>query len=85
MKAKSSNALEILTSHTLKRIDSEIEHLERVLAGEGADSMFGRTYWRARVVEAQATPGLLPRQRARLERLLARFTDDRLNKSASTG
>ena len=57
-------------------IDGEIDHLERVLAGEGADSMFGRTYWRARVIEVRAMPGLVPRQRERLERLLSRFTDD---------
>ncbi|MDR5798228.1 hypothetical protein QCE49_33040 [Caballeronia sp. LZ008] len=54
-------------------VDAEIDHLERVLAGEGADSMFGRTYWRARVTELQATPGLVPHQHERLERLLSRF------------
>ena len=56
-------------------VDSEIDHLERVLAGEGADSMFARTYWRARVIEVRATPGLVPPQRERLERLLSRLTD----------
>jgi hypothetical protein len=57
-------------------VDSEIDHLERVLAAEGADSMFGRTYWRARVMDLRAMPGLVPRQRERLERLLSRIADD---------
>ncbi|WP_087086622.1 hypothetical protein [Caballeronia catudaia] len=59
----------------LGNVDSEIDHLERVLAGEGVDSLFGRTYWRSRVIEVQETPGLVPRQRERLKRLLSRFTD----------
>lgn len=58
-----------------RSVDNEIDHLERVLAGEGADSMFARTYWRARVIEVRETPGLIPRQRERLERLLSRFSD----------
>jgi hypothetical protein len=59
-----------------RHVDTEIDHLQRVLAGEGADSLFGRTYWRARVIELQATPGLVPRQHERLDRLLSRFSDE---------
>jgi len=54
-------------------IDGEIQHLERVLGGEGAHSNFARTYWRERVVKALETPGLIPAQRARLNRLLCRI------------
>lgn len=71
-----ANVSRTRTSYTPRNVDSEIEHLERVLAGEGAHSMFGRTYWRARVMEVRATPGLVPRQLTRLERLLSRFIDD---------
>ncbi|SAL06623.1 hypothetical protein AWB78_08157 [Caballeronia calidae] len=63
-----------LTTLTPRSLDVEIEHLERVLAGEAADSLFGRTYWRARVVKASTSPGLVPPQRVRLERLLSRLT-----------
>jgi hypothetical protein len=65
-----------LTSYTPRSLDVEIEHLERVLAGAAADSLFGRTYWRTRVVNASTAPGLVPRQRERLARLLSRLTDD---------
>ena len=54
-------------------IDAEIQHLERVLGGEGAHSNFARTYWRERVVQALETPGLIPAQRSRLNRLLFRI------------
>lgn len=64
-----------LTSFTPRSLDAEIEHLERVLAGDAVDSLFGRTYWRARVFKAVGTPGLVPAQRTRLERLLTRLTD----------
>ena len=61
--------------YTPRNVDSEIDHLERALAGEGADSMFARTYWRTRLIEVKATPGLIPRQRERLDRLLTRLAD----------
>ncbi|KAA0999954.1 hypothetical protein FVF58_40815 [Paraburkholderia panacisoli] len=38
-------------------------------SADGADSLFSRTYWRARVQQVSATRGLTPQQRARLERL----------------
>lgn len=63
------------TLYVPRSIDSEIDRLERVLTGEGADSMFARTYWRARVIEVRGTPGLIPIQLERLERLLGRFAD----------
>jgi hypothetical protein len=47
-----------------------ISHLERILSSEGADSLFSRTYWRARVQQISATQGLTPQQQARLARLL---------------
>jgi hypothetical protein len=63
------------TNFTPRSLDVEIKHLERILAGDAADSVFGRTYWRARVVKARATPGLVPPQQKRLERLLSRLTN----------
>jgi hypothetical protein len=56
-------------------IDGEIQHLERVLAGEGAHSIFARTYWRERLLQAFSTPGLIPAQRERLNRLLSQLDD----------
>jgi hypothetical protein len=50
--------------------EDAISHLERILASEGADSLFSRTYWRARVQQVSATQGLTPQQQARLIRLL---------------
>jgi hypothetical protein len=47
-----------------------IAHLERILSSEGADSLFSRTYWRARVHQVSATQGLTPQQQARLLKLL---------------
>ncbi|MFM0632521.1 hypothetical protein PQR41_42660 [Paraburkholderia xenovorans] len=55
------------TRHTA---EAAISHLERILSADGADSLFSRTYWRARVEQLTATPGLTPEQRARLTRLL---------------
>jgi len=60
--------------YTPHNIDGAIAHLERVLDADGADSIFARTYWRGRVLQAQATAGLVPPQRERLERLLDRTT-----------
>ncbi|MGF6303023.1 hypothetical protein OKW43_005722 [Paraburkholderia sp. WC7.3g] len=56
--------------YTFRDIDAAIAHLEQVLGAEGADSLFSRTYWRGRVLQALATPGLLPNQQQRLQRLL---------------
>lgn len=53
-------------------IDEAIAHLERILGHDGAHSIFAHTYWRGRVLQVCATPGLIPPQRERLERLLDR-------------
>ncbi|MFM0140801.1 hypothetical protein [Caballeronia grimmiae] len=65
----------VLIYYSAKNVDNEIQHLEHVLTGDAVDSMFGRTYWRDRVIDAAATPDLVPSQRARLERLLARLPE----------
>ncbi|MFM0140741.1 hypothetical protein [Caballeronia grimmiae] len=62
--------------YTPYTIDGAIAHLERILYADGADSIFARTYWRGRVLQAHATPGLVPPQRERLERLLDRTTGE---------
>jgi hypothetical protein len=59
--------------YTPQNLDTAVTHLERVLCAEGAHSLFAQTYWRARVLQAYATPGLLQRQRERLQRLLDRL------------
>lgn len=58
------------TPHTA---EDAISHLERILSADGADALFSRTYWRARVQQVSATQGLTPQQRARLARLLGLF------------
>lgn len=59
--------------YSVGHLDSAIEHLEQVLSLEGANSLFSKTYWRGRVVQAIATPGLAPCQHSRLQRLLDRI------------
>lgn len=59
--------------YTLKNVDAAITHLERVLTSEGADSLFAQTYWRSRVLQLVATPGLMRTQQERLQRLLERI------------
>jgi hypothetical protein len=59
--------------YTLKNVDAAITHLEWVLSSEGADSLFARTYWRGRVLQVVATPGLMRTQQERLQRLLDRI------------
>ncbi|BAN28152.1 hypothetical protein [Caballeronia insecticola] len=59
--------------YSIGHLDSAIEHLEQVLSLEGANSLFSKTYWRGRVVQALATPGLAPCQHSRLQRLLERI------------
>ncbi|BAN24057.1 putative uncharacterized protein [Caballeronia insecticola] len=56
-------------------MDAAIRHLERVLSAEGANSLFGQTYWRTRVQQVSATRGLQREQRARLERLMKLLAD----------
>ena len=60
-------------SYRVGHLDSAIEHLEEVLSLEGANSLFSKTYWRGRVVQALSTPGLAPAQHSRLQRLLDRI------------
>ncbi|MFL9936164.1 hypothetical protein P0D88_45750 [Paraburkholderia sp. RL18-103-BIB-C] len=62
-----------VSPYTPQNLDPAVTHLERVLCAEGADSLFAQTYWRARVLQAYATPGLLQRQQERLQRLLDRL------------
>jgi len=75
MRRASSQIRGLWACHALS-LDGEIEHLERILAGEGAHSTFAQTYWRERVMQALETPGLIPAQRDRLRRLL-RHIDER--------
>jgi hypothetical protein len=56
--------------YTLQNIESAIVHLEQVFSEDGADWLFSRTYWHQRVLQALATPGLVPVQAERLQRLL---------------
>ena len=58
---------------TVRTVDSEIIHLERVLCAEGANSLFAKSYWRKRVLQASGTSGLAPNQQQRLCRLLERI------------
>ncbi|MBC8742914.1 hypothetical protein F6X40_41360 [Paraburkholderia sp. UCT31] len=59
-----------VSPYTFRNIDPAIGHLEQVLGAEGAESLFSRTYWRGRVLQALATQGLSPNQQQRLQRLL---------------
>lgn len=56
--------------YTLQNVEAAIIHLEIVLNSEGADSLFTQAYWRDRVLQVCATPGLIPVQKQRLLRLL---------------
>jgi len=61
--------------YTTHNVDAAIVHLERVLSAEGANSLFGQTYWRTRVQQVSATHGLQRNQRMRLDRLMTRLAD----------
>jgi hypothetical protein len=72
------NATTIPTSpYAAHNVDAAIAHLERVLSAEGANSLFGQTYWRTRVRQVGATRGLHRDQRMRVERLMQRLSDAR--------
>ncbi|MCC8396857.1 hypothetical protein LJ656_30170 [Paraburkholderia sp. MMS20-SJTR3] len=58
--------------YTCLTAEVAITHLERILSTDGAESLFGLPYWRARVEQISATPGLNPEHRARLAKLLAK-------------
>ncbi|MBB5503276.1 hypothetical protein [Paraburkholderia sp. MM5384-R2] len=59
-----------VSAYTFRNIDPATDHLEQVLGAQGAESLFTRTYWRGRVLQALATQGLSPNQQQRLQRLL---------------
>ncbi|SAK96352.1 hypothetical protein AWB79_07328 [Caballeronia hypogeia] len=65
----------ITSPYTARNVDAAIGHLERVLSAEGANSLFGQTYWRTRVQQVSATRGLHHEQRARLARLMRLLSD----------
>jgi hypothetical protein len=60
--------------YTSKNVDAAIEHLERVLSLECADSYFGQSYWHARVSQLNDTVGLTHSQQVRVRRLLTLLT-----------
>ena len=54
----------------LHSIDSEINHLERVLRHAIARNVLEKTYWHGRIMHLNATPGLVPEQKRRIQNLL---------------
>src|ERR1700692_2986713 len=70
MKTMTNKEGDVTCPYTAQNVDAAIAHLERALSSEGAHSLFGQTYWRARVMQANATLGLMHSQRVRLQRLL---------------
>ncbi len=60
----------------LQCIDSEINHLERVLRHALAHDVFGRAYWHGRIMHLNATPGLTPEQKLRIQHLLDILNDN---------
>lgn len=73
MKSASKRGAVGVSPYTLQNIDVAINHLERVLCSEGANSLFAQAYWRGRVLQAYATRGLMRTQQERLQRLLDRL------------
>ncbi|WP_227747221.1 hypothetical protein [Paraburkholderia franconis] len=57
--------------HALRNADAEISNLEKALAADGTHSLFAQTYWRRRLYEIHALPGLGIPQRIKLEKLLS--------------
>ncbi|TCG03488.1 hypothetical protein BZM27_48070 [Paraburkholderia steynii] len=55
--------------HALRNANLEISNLEKAFAADGLRSMFAQTYWRRRLYEIHAMPGLGVPQRIKLERL----------------
>jgi hypothetical protein len=62
--------------YNVHTIDAVIDHLEQVLNAEGVNSLFSKTYWHGRVVQASTTPGLASTQHKRLQRLLDRLATE---------
>jgi hypothetical protein len=55
--------LTALNRRSLRNADAEIAHLEKALTAGGAHSIFAQTYWRRRLHEIHAMPGLGIHQR----------------------
>jgi hypothetical protein len=62
-------------------VDAAIAHLERVLSAEGANSLFGQTYWKKRVQQVRATRGLHRHQQMRLERLMTLLSQSAIHQA----
>jgi hypothetical protein len=62
--------------YTPRSVDVAIAYLEQILCAENAGSLFAQAYWRGRVLQAFATPGLVNTQRDRLRRLLDRLENE---------
>lgn len=62
-----------ISSYTIRNLDAAIAHLERVIAVDNSLAIFGASYWRKRIHEAQATPGAMHPQLLRLRALLERL------------
>jgi hypothetical protein len=63
--------LSVSNRHSLGNADAEIAHIEKALEADGGHSIFAQTYWRRRLHEIHATPGLGTHQRIKLEKLLS--------------
>jgi predicted NBD/HSP70 family sugar kinase len=68
--------------YTVRNLDAAIAHLERVICDD-ALAIFGRQYWRSRITQVAATPGLSHPQSRRLRALEERL--DRASANADDG
>jgi hypothetical protein len=68
------------TGHSPRDADAEIAHLEEALAADGAHSIFAQSFWRRRLYELHATPGLGIPQRIKLEKLLSVLWQEKVQK-----
>jgi hypothetical protein len=64
---------DIVSPYSIKTLDAAIAHLERVIGAECAHTIFGKRYWRGRIQQMQATPGIMHTQLRRLLALLDRL------------
>jgi hypothetical protein len=71
-KRKATSARSI-SPYTIRNLDAAITHLERVMANDSALTIFASTYWRSRIRQVEATPGVMPAQLRRLQTLLNRL------------
>jgi hypothetical protein len=70
-----------ISPYTIRNLDAAISHLERVMANDNALAIFGPTYWRSRIQQVEATPGVMPAQLRRLHTLRKRL--DRTTQAAN--